>query len=182
MRRRGAYPSRHPMSEVRAVDDDQRIGLARNDGVSGLADATQNEGQPGRDGGKPVDGKLIDWEQSAQAAFRHCAAADTGKYHWRRRQRLQGGHQSRTETVTRFLAGSQKNTHSRGVVGAPRALAIWREHAVHADACGASRPTTNRPVRSATSIRRCGSATMVVRAATAMPARPARAARVTVSG
>ena len=99
---------RHPMGEIRAVDDDQRVGRSRNHQIRGVANAPQDERQPPRDRGKSDDRELVDGKRAGEPLRRHGAAADPGEAH-RRRCAPEGPHQRRAELITGFLARDQND-------------------------------------------------------------------------
>src|SRR5262249_57150213 len=126
-----------------------------------------NGGQEGgkvfRNGGRADNRKIAEREQARHACRHHVSAAHAGKLRAPLRALPDGRDERGPEPVARFLAGNQKNVRTR-----------VRTHRArnHGSAPGGT-PTIKILARSADSMRRAGSATMVLPATTATPASPA---------
>jgi hypothetical protein len=94
------------MGEVRAIDDDQRIGPRRNHRGGGLPDAAQDGRQFRRDRRHPDDRQLGDVERRHDPLRRHRAPADPAEPHVRIEPQ-QRAHQRAAERVARLLGGDQ---------------------------------------------------------------------------
>jgi hypothetical protein len=93
------------VGEVRAVDDDQHVGLCRHHSICRHPDAFENGGQPRDHGGKAHDGDLLQGEERVQAFLCHGMPADAAEAQALGPQpHLQGTHQLGAELVARFLA------------------------------------------------------------------------------
>src|SRR5262249_1102887 len=124
--------------------------------------------------GGPADNrKIAEREQARHAFSRHVSAAHAGELNTPLRALPDGCDERGTQSVAGFLAGNQKNVRTHPV----------RTHrGLNHGAAPGSTPTTKMLARLADSIRRAGSATMVLPATTAMPASPARMTPSTVRG
>src|SRR5262245_6751298 len=154
---------RHAMSKVRTVDDDQSVGPCRNDRVGGFANALQDFGQARRNCRKTDDCKIPEWEKAGHARGSQMSAADSGKPNAPIGALPHCLHEGSTQPITGFFADDQKNV---------------RSHSTVSDGT----PMTKIAFRSASWTSRAGSATIVLPASTAMPARPARTTPSTVCG
>ena len=122
---------------------------------------------------KPTIARSSIGNSACKPSRRHGATADAGKRHRLSERCLQRAHQRGAEPIAGFLAATMKR--SRGAAS-QRPLAAAVGH-------GRGRtPTTNTFGVVGGFATRCGSATIVPPATTAMPASPARAAPSTVAG
>ena len=167
--RRAAHPAGDPMGEVRAVDDDERVGPRRDDGVRGLANAPQDQRQPPRNGAEPENRQLLDGKRALDAGRGHGPPANAGQ---RQRAAIPGAERANqccAQRIAGFLRGDQIDRKR------PRQRPGHR-------AVTSGTPMTKIFSRSAAAATAAGSAMMVLPAVTATPASPARTAFAIVRG
>ena len=145
-------------------------GRGSHNGVGGFADAPQDHRQARRYGAEADDREFVDRKWTDDALGRHGAPADTGE-----RQRAAGAGAQRArercaERIAGFLRGDQIDRQRSRLRRAVHRLA------------SSETPTKKIFSRSAAALTLAGSATIALPAATASPARPARATFSTVFG
>src|SRR5262245_878844 len=153
----------HAMGKLGTVDDDQSIGLRRNHSVGRFTNALQDFWQARRNCRKADDRKIPERKKARHARSGQVSTADSGKLNAPIGALPDRVHERGTQSITGFFPGDQKNMRTHGSV--PDGT-----------------PTAKIALRSASSMSRAGSATMVLPASTAMPASPARTAPSTVCG
>src|SRR5262249_17698742 len=126
-----------------------------------------------RDGAETDEREVVNRIEARDAFCRHFAAAHPCKAHPAVGAQPQCAHQRGAESIARLLGGDEKDVEEFRWTNGPR---------THPPAACSRRPRTNSRARSAMVPMRSGSATIVLPATTAMPARPARAAPSTVCG
>src|SRR3984885_9117117 len=162
----GPHPAGDPMGKVRAIDDDENVGLCAQHSGGGLPDQTQHFWKLFDDGRKADDRQLLDRKERFQPLARHRKTADALEPDGVAEPLTEHLHQMCPQPVAGFFCCDQKNL--------ARDAAVCR--ARHQE----GKPVTKSPAVSAASIMACGSATTVLPAMTARPARPAAAAPLTV--
>jgi len=108
-RQAAAHAARHAVSEIRAVDDDQCVGVRSNHHLGGFADPPQNHRQTPRNGVKADDGQVVDRKRTLDPGRRHRAPADAGKFDRTTGLLDERARQRAAECVAGFFSGNQND-------------------------------------------------------------------------
>src|SRR5580704_12710632 len=168
--REPAHAAGDPMGEIGTIDDHQRIRSRGDHGGRGLANPAKNHRQPARDRRNTHDRKLVDGEWADNAGSRHGTSADAVERQCTAVARFERTSQCSAERIAGFFGSDDIKRKRSGLRLAPHRAA------------SSPTPATKIFSRSAAAMTSAASAMMVLPAATAMPASPARATPSMVRG